>query len=384
MNKLPKSILTYFLVCTFGIGSWIAVNGIWAEISILVNCSPEYDKLPAILVVIIQVANMGVLVYVIIKYLVHRCHQQVYQLYLEIGTVLVLIFIGISSCLLLAFFWNKQSVFFGKVHSISLFVLTFFLALVDCTSSVVFAFMQHFPSEYLSALYIGEGLSGLLPSIFALSQGSISSNISTCNDPPGYKALGIRFSPNVYFVLLGGLVLLSGISFVAIITLPAVRRHMVYGVWKSLFANSHTQDQIGSPDPSKEEPVQQHTLRFTLMCTWDILRSNTSLYVCLGVLSFLTNSAISAVSSYVFHLYDNNVYHVTINLSLIANPLMSFFFFLFPSKSRVITVVTTVIVCVLSIYVLVMAQSPAPAFQTSTFGKIMIVSCIFITVSLNT
>ena len=194
-KKIPKSILTYILVCTFGIGSWIAVNGIWAEISILLNCSPENDKLPAILVVIIQVANVGVLVYIIIKYLVHRCHQQVYQLYLEIRTVLILIFIGISSCLLLAFFWNKQSLFFGKVHSISLFVLTFFLALVDCTSSVVFVpFMQRFPPEYLSALYIGEGLSGFLPSIFALSQGSIGNNISTCTvNYPGYKALGIRF-----------------------------------------------------------------------------------------------------------------------------------------------------------------------------------------------
>lgn len=396
-SKVPKSLLTYCLVCVFGIGSWMAVNGIWAEIAILLNSTPECYDLPATLVVIIQIANIGILLYVLVKYCFHLCKLQAYQAHLEVGTILILILTGISSCILLAIFWNRTLFVFGKVRSVSLFMLSFFLALVDCMSSVLFIpFMKHFPPEYLSALYIGEGLSGLLPSLFAFSQGSVNNSILCGNSYIGHEALGIRFSPNVYFIFLGGLMSLSGVSFVALVTLPAVRRHMVNDTWKqsgtSIQQQNHKDDcdllrntkMDDGKDESDEivpfsgvketEEPQQNKLYYIIMDLCRIVWSNAALYLCLSVLSFLTNSALSAVSSFVFRPYENSIYHISINLALIANPLMSLFFFVFPSRSKVIAVVTTVIICVLGIYVLVMAQYPAPTFQTSTFGKVLIVS----------
>lgn len=400
-SKAPNSLLTYSLVCMFGIGSWIAVNGVWAEISTLLSSTPECYNLPAVLVVIIQVANIGVLLYLSIKYCFHWYNLQAYLIHLEIGTILILIVTGTLSCIFLAIFWDRTLVVFGRLHSVSLFILTFFLALVDCTSSVLFIpFMKHFPPEYLSALYIGEGLSGLLPSLFALSQGSVNDSILCGYSYIGHDTLGIRFSPNVFFIFLGGMMLLSGTSFLALITFPVVRKHMVNGTWKSAelvkqdiqgarenlhhteqehydpLANSEsdaTEDDSDVPFSSgRETPIQQNRLHLTELCR--IIWSDAALYICLSILSFLANSALSAVSSFAFRPYGNRIYHISINLALIANPLMSFFFFVFPSKSRVIAIVTTVIVCVLGIYVLVMAQSPAPVFQRSTFAEVLIVS----------
>ena len=46
------------------------------------------------------------------------------------------------------------------------------MAFVDCTSSVTFLpFMTTFQTIFLTTYFIGEGLSGFLPSIFALIQG---------------------------------------------------------------------------------------------------------------------------------------------------------------------------------------------------------------------
>ena len=379
MRKRPESLLTYGLVCLFGIGSWIAINGIWAEISILVNCSPEGYKLPAVLVVMIQIANVGPLSYTIVKYLFYRCKLQTYQIHLEIGTIFILIVIGISACVLLSFFWN-----WTYFHGLPLFTIVFFLALVDCTSSVVFIpFMKHFPPVYLSALYIGEGFSGLLPSLFALVQGSIRDNVTCTGNVSLHESLGIRFGPNIFFLFLGGMMLLCGLSFVGIITIPAVRKYMVK---YPHIPNQHSQvgirgkedgDQggINNKEGAQDRLLVSKIAHFSVMNICRLIWSNADLYICLSVLSFLNNGALSAVSSFTFLPYGNNVYHITINLALLANPLMSLVFILLPSKSRVVTVVTTVITCVLGIYILVMTQHPVPSFQAHTFEEILIVSC---------
>jgi riboflavin transporter 2 len=46
--------------------------------------------------------------------------------------------IGVSASLLLVVFWDETTVIGGDTHSTALFVLVFFLSLVDCTSSVLF------------------------------------------------------------------------------------------------------------------------------------------------------------------------------------------------------------------------------------------------------
>ena len=86
--------------------------------------------------------------------------------------ILGLLLMGSASSSLLVSFWDRTSVFGGQDHSTALFVLVFFLSLVDCTSSVLFLpFMGVFKEIYLNSYLVGEGLSGFIPSLAALAQG---------------------------------------------------------------------------------------------------------------------------------------------------------------------------------------------------------------------
>ena len=443
-QRLPKSFLTYLLVIGFGIGSWVAINGIWAEISVLVIVCPECYDLPALIVVVIQVANVGPLLYAIAKYFFHRFKWDSYQLHFDVAVILGLVAIGILSSALLAAFWDRNTAIFGEVHSVALIVLVFFLSIVDCTSSVVFIpFMKHFPEEYLSALYIGEGMSGVLPTVASLSQGSVRNSASCNGTYTGYQELGLRFSPHVYFLLMTAMMLVCGFSFLCIISLPAVRKHMLHrrkesggsdkvgrdeGVYAEVDNESakdeedalllekdgdghilkegegedgwlEEQDeqeregsskeisQITSPrkfnqtEPeqvdsvallSSSEDVHHQTFLFSIV---RVLYSNAVLYVCMGIISFLSNGALNSISSFVFIPYGSSVYHIAVDLALLAAPLMSAFFHLCPAKSKVVVVINTAIISILGIYLIIVATMyPTPFLRTSLIGKILIVS----------
>ena len=53
-NVLP---VVFLLIVLFGMGSWVAINGVWAELPLLVGSLPEGWNLPTYLVLIIQVIN---------------------------------------------------------------------------------------------------------------------------------------------------------------------------------------------------------------------------------------------------------------------------------------------------------------------------------------
>ena len=84
----------------------------------------------------------------------------------------MLLLIGTASSFLLSAYWGETTSIGGVDHSTALFVLVFFLSLVDCTSSVLFLpFMAIFRDIYLNSYLIGEGLSGFIPSVVAIAQG---------------------------------------------------------------------------------------------------------------------------------------------------------------------------------------------------------------------
>ena len=418
-QKLPKSPLTFFLICVFGMGSWVAVDGVWSEISILVLSLPECEKLPAMLVVIIQLANICIPIYVAVKYIFRRRKQ----LHFEIATVFILVAVGIIACILLALFWSKTANIFGSPHSVALIVLTFVLALVDCTSTVVFIpFMKHFPAVYMSGLYIGEGLSGVLPSVVALIQGSVNNSIGCTKSYTGYEALGIRFSPSVFFVFLAIMLLLCGLAFLAINVLPMVRKHMITQEPHTVLDTSsaaqqpqghtmvdkesktekveqqqsdseieHSDDDTDelspfvSPDEQSEDPsvhiserntsiqspqTHQPSVRSVLSMVW----SNLSILLCMVLINFLTYGSLNSISSFIFLPYGNTVYHAAINLVPFVVSLAPLFA-LIPPKSRSVTAILTTAACLLAVYELIVALlSPNPPLKGTIGGSILIVS----------
>lgn len=57
-DKSKISWLTFGLVIVFGMGSWVAINGLWSELFVLVPYTHEQYKLTAYLTVIIQVGQL--------------------------------------------------------------------------------------------------------------------------------------------------------------------------------------------------------------------------------------------------------------------------------------------------------------------------------------
>ena len=146
-------LIVHIFSLLFGIGSWIAITGLWLEIPVLINHLPERWSLASDMNLVIQLANVGP----IICFFIRR-----FELTNEAKQSHVLLAIALISCICLITSWSETVYVFGNHRSIVLFVSTFGLALLDCASSVTFLpFMARFDTKYLTPYLIGEGISNL-------------------------------------------------------------------------------------------------------------------------------------------------------------------------------------------------------------------------------
>ena len=282
--------ITYALVCLFGIGSWVAVNGIWVELPNLINETPEGWRLASYLTVICQIANVGPIAYILLR---KRFRGKDF----ERNVIYFLLVIGIISCLMLFQLWKKTTVIFGHNYSTALMVLTFFLALVDCTSSVTFLpYMVTLPSQYMSSLYIGETLSGFVPSLFALAQGvnvyDSSPNLTSVDYHNVTRVVFLnsnkvvhaaRFSQGVFFLLLSVMLLICLASFFTLNKFPAVLKQHSFAALEDDFR-----------------------------CLKSGKFSLAVLLTILAWLNLLQNGVVSSISSYALQPYGSMTYHLGI------------------------------------------------------------------------
>ena len=173
ISRKDRNILLDFLAVVFGISAWVSVNGLWVELPLLIRL-PESWALASHLSIIVQIANIGPLSYSLLRWQFPNISKSAF--------IYPLLVVGTLAAFLLALLWDKTSVVFGHEHSTGLFTLAFFLATVDCTSSVLFMpYMVVFREIYLNSYLIGEGLSGFIPAIVALAQVGSLSVIFTIN-----------------------------------------------------------------------------------------------------------------------------------------------------------------------------------------------------------
>ncbi|XP_025083157.1 solute carrier family 52, riboflavin transporter, member 3-B-like [Pomacea canaliculata] len=225
---MDSKVLVHLLVCIFAISSWVDINGMWVELPILVTHLPEKWTLPSYITIISQIANIGPIIFVLISLCLKRTHVK--KLTLDKITSYIIMIVGVASTLLLAFFWEETIFVDGADRSFALLALSFFLSFVDCTSSVAYvAFMASLKPVYLSSFFVGEGLSGLLPALMALGQGAgeikcvnasstsernVSGNVVNVTDYYVYPTyLPPRFSVQLFFLLLCGMIFLSMVAF---------------------------------------------------------------------------------------------------------------------------------------------------------------------------
>jgi hypothetical protein len=208
--------LTYLLLTLVFLSSWTDINGIFTELPQIILTQPEGWKLGTYLGFVASMSNIAPLMLVFCKCAYRKRSLNV------IPINYIVIFIGMVSCLLLVFFWSNTSFVFNQKRSLALLILTFFLALLDCTSMVsFFHYMTRFRTEFTSALFLGESLTMIIPSLLAIAQGNgkltcvssaNNSTVSNVSTTAVYKTA--RFSVSIYFLCIFFLLVMSFAAFI--------------------------------------------------------------------------------------------------------------------------------------------------------------------------
>ncbi|NWU96085.1 S52A3 protein, partial [Upupa epops] len=370
------ALLTHLLACIFGTGSWVAINGLWVELPLLVTVLPEQWDLPSYITIIIQMANVGPLFIT----LMHRFRPGLLK---EVPVIYGIISVGVVSCLLLAFLWNYTSNISGITHSTAFLLLTFFLSLVDCTSSVTFLpFMMQLQPQYLTTFFVGEGLSGLIPAFIALGQGSgISScvNVTRVDNVTGaYETLETRyhpanFSPLIFFLLLTAMMLACLLAFFFLTRQPKEWELSQQQLFSSSIMLSSF-DHIPNEGKGCTCPKDAKGPGVVLPVVSNSLAKLTFIYLLITWVSSLMNGVLPSVQSYSCLPYGNTAYHLAATLGSMANPLACIVAMVLPSRSLILMGILAMAGTGFGAYNMAIAvMSPCPLLQQSQWGDATII-----------
>ncbi|XP_011907758.1 PREDICTED: solute carrier family 52, riboflavin transporter, member 3 [Cercocebus atys] len=400
------AFLMHLLVCVFGMGSWVTINGLWVELPLLVMELPEGWYLPSYLTVVIQLANIGPLLVT----LLHRFRPSCLS---EVPIIFTLLGVGTVTCIIFAFLWNMTSWVLDGQHSIAFLVLTFFLALVDCTSSVTFLpFMSRLPTYYLTTFFVGEGLSGLLPALVALAQGSgltTCVNVTELSDSipspvptretditqgvpralvsalPEMEAplshlesryLPAHFSPLVFFLLLSIMMACCLVAFFVLQRQPKCWEASVEDLLNDQVTlhsiRPREENDLGPAGTVDSSQGQGHLEEKAAPCCPAHL---AFIYTLVAFVNALTNGVLPSVQTYSCLSYGPVAYHLAATLSIVANPLASLLSMFLPNRSLLFLGVLSVLGTFFGGYNMAMAvMSPCPLLQGHWGGEVLIVA----------
>ncbi|KAF2366912.1 Solute carrier family 52 riboflavin transporter [Trinorchestia longiramus] len=413
MSSRSISLLVDALAVLFGVGAWVSVNGIWVELPLMVDSLPEGWALPSYLSVIIQIANIGPVSY--------SALQALRPTKILSPFIYSLLAVGCVSSFLLVLFWDETTIIGNAEHSTALFILIFFLATVDCTSSVLYLpYMASWKSQYLPYYSVGEGLSGFLPAIVALAQGVGSSddsdggevtvttmkNISLLQETVNETSdNGPNFSVTIFFLILFFMMVASAVAFMLLNVLKSIQnerslnyRHANMSILPTVTDNHGTSNEnYRSSQPDVEKPpltlddipvneqiisdAQSSSLESTNSLLVDEngsfewpLSTLSFLLFAQFFASFLTNGFLPSVQSYSCAPYGMTAYHLAATLSTFANPCAAFTTAMFPrAKISVVAALLSVGSIIAAYIIATAALSPSPPLVGTVAGSIIVV-----------
>ncbi|XP_013180471.1 PREDICTED: solute carrier family 52, riboflavin transporter, member 3 isoform X1 [Papilio xuthus] len=332
------------LLAFWGLGAWLGVNGLYVQLPLLVQALPEGWSLPSAMALAVQLANVGLLAYAALRRLLPRAPDATY--------IYGLLTIGTLALLLNSFLYTATTPLAGADRSVAFLTLTFFAALVGCTSSVLFyPYLRHFREVYLATYLAGEGLSGFIPSILALVQGvggepeCVPSTDAATLIPVHPPA---RFDTSAFLLMLAGLSALSLVSFVGLHNLRA-------------FDSERVPQAAVAKEEEAEAPRGSRAL-------WAAVMSLTL------VLNALSNGVLPSVQSYSCMPYGVRAYHLATSLAAMANPAACLAgVWLRPASARLLAAVLAVAAVPLAYLLAAALLSPAPPLHRHPAGEVLIV-----------
>ncbi|XP_067942341.1 solute carrier family 52, riboflavin transporter, member 3-like isoform X2 [Watersipora subatra] len=383
MNWKTFSVSLLFIV--FGWSSWINVNGLWVEVTLLVQRLPEGWNLPTYIIVIIQAANIGPLFYSISVFLLkkYKGDNSKRKNAFETSVIFIIVGVGALSALLLSFYWDTTSYIDGVEHSTVLLTLVFLLSLVNCTSSVTFLpFLAHFKPVYMTALYVGAGMSGLLPAIFAFIQGSgeytcvlVNSTINrTDNSNLQPKYAELLFTMQDFFLTLFVMLVTSFVAFSILRYSQFCKGERIDQKCPSHAVTYHKT--VDLPEPHSELVDSDDSSNPTVNKLDQVSLSFSQFSALLSIMAFicaLSNGFLPSIQIYSLLPYGQIYYSMGLKLAILSDPLACFLGFFGMSKRSVVIGVLTSIVTASAAYIIVLASfSPVPPLQGQTAAIAMV------------
>ncbi|KAG5271293.1 hypothetical protein AALO_G00178110 [Alosa alosa] len=392
------ALLTHVLACLFGIGSWVAINGMWVELPLIVSDIPESWLLPSYLTVIIQMANIGPLFVT----LMHRFKPGALD---ERPVIYSIVGLGVLATFLLAFLWRHRMFVGDGEHSVALLVLSFLLSVVDCTSSVTFLpFMMRLPPQYLTTYFTGEGLSGLVPALVALiqgvgivqchnaTQGALQGNGSQTGNTSSSGELKAHYQPanfsaQTFFLFLSVMMVVCLGAFLLLNLHPAVVREQqsqryLGGPAAGVGGGEKGDMRLGLQNPTPEQkPMLGHLDEDQKVEPRSSFGKGTYsqlevafIFMVLAWVNALTNAVLPSIQSYSCLPYGNQAYHLAATMAAVANPVACFIAMFVPIRSLVLMAFLTLTGTGFGAYIMAMAAlSPCPLLVDTPSGTALIV-----------
>ncbi|CAL1279040.1 unnamed protein product [Larinioides sclopetarius] len=241
--------------------------------------------------------------------------------------------------------------------------------------------MANFRPCYLTPYLVGEGLSGLVPSLVAIAQGienpecvnvteeifspEIGGNITTEVLLPRIKEP--RFSPEWFFVILLAMVLFSWLAFILLDKLPFCQKEKVECFTMKEYLNQECFEmQVASLDSDNKPPKTTQPSR--------------ALYLYLLFLqlwaSIATFGIFPAIQPYSCLPYGDGPFHLTVTLCGVAYPAACLLAMFLEMRSVSWISWMSLAATVVSCYAMLTAiMSPHPPLLDSTAGPVLIVVC---------
>eukprot|EP00750_Incisomonas_marina_P015563 INCI18371.1.p1 GENE.INCI18371.1~~INCI18371.1.p1 ORF type:complete len:432 (+),score=51.02 INCI18371.1:572-1867(+) len=188
-----------------GLGSWIAVNGIFQELPVVALTAPPQFNISVIesyAALLVAGANAYPVLYLILLAWLPclRGDTMRKQCVDRWTLVIMMLVLGAGSCGLLAVFWN-----FTSDTAFLFFFLIFQASGTDCMTSVLFyPICSSFPPIFISALIIGETGTSIVAAVLSAAQ------------VDGLPDGSTRFGVDIFFIILAGLCVVSAVCAVLI------------------------------------------------------------------------------------------------------------------------------------------------------------------------
>lgn len=397
------NIFVVLLVLLFGQGSWIGINSLWVELPLLVSLGiPEQFEIASWLVIIVQVANIGPVIFTGINYLTPKGYH------LEVATNYLISLTGTIVCILLIFFWDVFTIWNidNKPHSTYFTIFALLLALVDCTSNVSFLpFMVRLKSQYMTWFFIGMGLSGMVPSLAAIVQGVGGSPVCVVNftytlinetDNTSMECTSwvsetkpAHFGPEAFFSFLSFMMFACLVSYICLNYLPLAKKE--YAPENQTQERTSQSREDGQEDrgqyemiPSDKSEQENHSDKnddthvVPEMVDRKPLVEFVLIFCILGLSNALVNCVLPSVQSFSAGAYGLNIYLLAATFGSIANPVACFIVMVKPSKSLWLVVAVFISGSLSGLYCFITAvTSPTPPLQDHWMGSVLVIVAWF-------